>query len=136
MGGTNPYIKYPHIERPKKKFKVTFLPQNKVVEVDPENLPYGETGLPGSILDIALKNNIAIEHACGGVAACSTCHVFVKSGRKSCNEAEDYELDYVEAAPGNTVESRLSCQCVPNGEEDLVVETPIWNRNLAKEGGD
>lgn len=107
---------------------------NQVVEVDPSKLPYGDTGLPGSLLDIALHHGISLDHACGGVCACSTCHVFVKSGMESCSEAEDSELDLVDAAPGNSMESRLSCQCVPDGEKDLVVEIPGWNRNLAKEG--
>ena len=32
------------------KFKITFQPMNVTVEVDPEQIPYGVTGLPGSIL--------------------------------------------------------------------------------------
>ncbi len=110
------------------------MPMNKTVEVDPKDLPYGDTGLPGSVLDIALNNGVVIDHACGGVAACSTCHIFVKRGLQTCSEAEDYEFDMLDSAPGNTAESRLSCQCVPNGEADLVVEIPEWNRNLAREG--
>ncbi|MBM4112369.1 MAG: 2Fe-2S iron-sulfur cluster binding domain-containing protein, partial [Phycisphaerae bacterium] len=35
-----------------------------------------------SLLEIALDNGINIEHACGGVCACSTCHVYVESGMK------------------------------------------------------
>lgn len=109
------------------------MPEGKVVEVDPAKLPFGETGLPGSLLDIALGNGISIDHACGGVSACSTCHVFVKEGLETCNEAEDFELDMVEAAPGNNQTSRLSCQACPNGSKDLVIEIPGWNRNLARE---
>ena len=109
------------------------MPMDKVIEVDPEKLPFGETGLPGSLLDIALSHGIEIDHACGGVAACSTCHVRVKEGLASCNEAEDFELDLIDAAPGNSFDSRLSCQTCPNGSVDLVVEIPEWNRNLAKE---
>ena len=133
MAGQNPYLKYPQIEKPKKKFRVRFMPMDKVIEVDPEKLPFGETGLPGSLLDIALSHGIEIDHACGGVAACSTCHVRVKEGLASCNEAEDFELDLIDAAPGNSFDSRLSCQTCPNGSVDLVVEIPEWNRNLAKE---
>jgi 2Fe-2S ferredoxin len=134
MGGTNPYIKAPHIKRPEKKFKVTFVNQNKTIEIDPAKLPFGETGQPGSILDIAMGNGVDIDHACGGVAACSTCHVYVKSGMGSCSEAMDEELDMLDLAPDVKPNSRLSCQCVPNGEEDLVVEIPEWNRNLVREG--
>lgn len=135
MGGSNPYVRYPQMQRPTKPFRVRFMPMDKVVEVRPEDLPYGETGLPGSILDIALKHGIAIDHACGGVVACSTCHVHVKKGGESLNPAEDFELDMVENAPGNSVDSRLSCQACPNGSiEEIIVEIPGWNRNLAREG--
>jgi 2Fe-2S ferredoxin len=134
MGGSNPYIQYPQIKKPQRKFKVKFVPMNIEIEVDPDKLPFGDTGLPGSLLDIAMAHGIEIDHACGGVCACSTCHVIVRKGGSSCNEAEDFELDMVENAPGNTVESRLSCQAVPDGSCDLEVEIPGWNRNLAKEG--
>ena len=53
MGGTNPYIEEVKYKKATKKFKVTFLPSGKTVEVDPEKFPYGHNGLPGSILDIS-----------------------------------------------------------------------------------
>ena len=64
------------------------MPDGKTVEVDPEKFPYGHDGLPGSILDIATGNHMGLDHACGGVCACSTCHVIVHEGLESCNEAE------------------------------------------------
>lgn len=134
MGGSNPYIQYPQIKKPQQKFKVTFLPEGRTVDVDPAKLPLGETGLPGSLLDIALGHGVSIDHACGGVSACSTCHVIVKKGQETCNEAEDFELDMLDNAPGNTINSRLSCQAVPDGTKDIEVEIPGWNRNLAREG--
>ncbi len=134
MGGTNPYIRYSELKKASKPFRVRFMPMNIVIEVDPSKIPYGETGLPGSILDIALNHGIEIDHACGGVSACATCHIKVKSGEKSCNEAEDFELDMLETAPGYSVQSRLSCQCVPDGSVDLEIEIPEWNKNLAREG--
>lgn len=134
MGGTNPYIKTPEIKKPTKKFKVTFAGLNKSVEIDPSKIPFGETGLPGSVLDIALNHGVDIDHACGGVCACSTCHIYVKQGLASCSEATENELDMLELAPDMRPNSRLACQCVPNGEEDLVVEVPDWNRNLVREG--
>jgi len=72
---------------------VTFLPSGKTVEVDPEKFRMATTGLPGSILDIAEGFKMGLDHACGGVCACSTCHVMVKEGLESCNEATDAELD-------------------------------------------
>ena len=116
------------------KYKITFQPQNKTVEVDSEHPPGGRTGQPGSLLDVALKiAGIDIEHTCGGVAACSTCHVMVEQGLSSCNEAQDSELDQLDNAPDSTLKSRLSCQCIPSGKEDLVVKIPDWNRNFVKE---
>jgi 2Fe-2S ferredoxin len=134
MGGINPYIEPAEVEPPKTKYKVTFLPSGKVFEVDPEKLPYGRSGLPGSILDIAYGADVPLDHACGGVCACSTCHVIVRKGLESCNEATDDELDMLEEARGLTIESRLGCQCVPNGNCEVVVEIPGWNRNLVQEG--
>jgi len=137
MAGTNPYIKRPDIELPTRKYKITFrIPEHeevREVEVDPERIPYQRTGQPGSILDIALGHGIEIEHTCGGVCACSTCHVIVKQGLDSCNESTEDEEDQLEEAPGLTYQSRLGCQTVPDGSSDIVVEVPAWNRNAVKE---
>ena len=133
MGGVNPYITPPEVELPRKKYTLTILPEGKKVEVDPEKLPYDRHGLPGSILDIAMGAGVKLDHSCGGVCACSTCHVIVRKGLESCNEATDDELDQLEEARGLTTESRLGCQCVPNGSCDVVVEIPGWNRNLVSE---
>jgi len=137
MAGSNPYIKQAEVQLPSRKYKITFklMEDGEVreVEVDPERIPYGRTGLPGSILDIALAHDIHMEHTCGGVCACSTCHSIVRQGLASCNEATEDEEDQLEEAPGLTIQSRLSCQCVPDGSMDLVVEIPAWNRNAVKE---
>jgi 2Fe-2S ferredoxin len=133
MGGINPYITPADPEMPKKKYRIKFLPSGKILEVDPEQLPYGRNGLSGSILDLAFAADVPLDHSCGGVCACSTCHVIVREGLKSCNEATEEELDQLEEARGLTIESRLGCQCVPNGTCDIVVEIPGWNRNLVSE---
>jgi len=134
MGGTNPYIEQPNVEPPTMPYKITFLPMNVTVEVDPGKIPYDHNGIPGSILDIALGSNIDIDHACGGVCACSTCHIHVKQGGETINESLEEEDDQLESAPGLNPTSRLACQCVPNGTADVVVEIPEWNRNLVQEG--
>ena len=133
MGGKNPYIKVQEVRLPTKNYKVTFLPMNVTVEVDPARLPFGRDGLPGSILDTALSHGVEMDHACGGVCACSTCHCIVKQGIGSLAEQGDAEADMLDNAPGLTPQSRLACQSVPDGSCDLVVEIPGWNRNLARE---
>lgn len=134
MGGQNPYIKDVDAEPPAREYKVTFLPMNVTVVVKPAELPYGNQGLPGSILDIALKHGVELDHACGGVCACSTCHVILRQGQDSCNEPSDEEEDKLDDAYGLTPQSRLSCHCIPDGSQDIVVEVPSWNRNLSREG--
>ena len=133
MGGENPYIEQAKYILPTKKYKINFIRQGKIVEVDPAKIPYGHDGLPGSILDISQGAHMGLDHACGGVAACSTCHVIVHEGMQSCNEVSDAELDEIDEAPGSTPKSRLGCQCVPDGSADLVIEIPEWNKNYAKE---
>jgi 2Fe-2S ferredoxin len=134
MGGTNPYITQPDVEMPTRPYNITYLPMNVTIRVDPSKFPYEHNGLPGSILDIALGNGIEIDHACGGVCACSTCHVIIKEGAQTLNGATEEEEDQLEKAPGLKPTSRLACQSVPNGKADLVVEIPAWNRNLVQEG--
>ena len=133
MGGANPYIQKPDVQLPAKSYKVTFVNRGVTVNVEPENLPYGHEGLAGSILDIALGAGVELDHACGGVVACSTCHVVVKKGLETCNEANEDEEDQLDNAPGLTPQSRLGCQCVPNGTSDVEIEIPEWNRNLVRE---
>lgn len=134
MGGENPYIKSPEVKMPKKTYKVFVENSDKIIEVNPSSLPYGDTGLSGSILDIALNHDIDMDHACGGVCACATCHVYIKKGMESCSKASEDELDMLDNAPDLKPNSRLACQCVPNGDEDIIVEIPSWNRNLVREG--
>lgn len=133
MGGTNPYIKPVEAKLPTKPYTITFQPMNVKVEVDPKKLPYSREGQKGSILEIALGNGIEIDHACGGVCACSTCHVIVRKGFETIPAANEDEEDQLDNAPGLTPQSRLSCQSVPDGSTDLIVEVPSWNRNMVKE---
>jgi 2Fe-2S ferredoxin len=102
------------------RYRVTFLPQNRTVEVDDKDFPYGDHGLPGSLLDIALHHGIRLEHNCGGNCACTTCHVVVKDGSAGLSPMEPEEEDRLDMAQGLTLSSRLGCQAVVHG--DVVVE--------------
>lgn len=133
MAGTNPYIEKAEFELPRQDYEVTFQPMNKKVEILCEKISTNGDGLPGSILDAALAAGIDLDHSCGGVCACSTCHIIVRQGLESCNEATDDEEDMLDLAPGLEPQSRLACQCVPNGSGPIIVEIPEWNRNLVSE---
>lgn len=136
MGGQNPYIAESKVRLPTRKYRVTIVDERKRVheiEIDPARLPFGDHGLPGSILDICMGNGIELDHACGGVCACSTCHVYVKQGLETCNEATEDEEDQLDEAYALKPNSRLGCQCVPDGSQDVVIEIPTVNRNLARE---
>ena len=133
MGGSNPYIQSSKYALPQQAYEITFLPMNKVVRVEPADLPYSRDGAKGSLLEIALGHGVEIDHACGGVCACSTCHCIVRKGLQSMPPSTEAEDDMLELAPGVSPNSRLACQAVPDGSCDLVVEIPGWNRNLARE---
>ncbi len=76
-----------------------------------------------SVLDIALDNDVNLNHNCGGVCACSTCHVYVKQGMDLLQEISDKEEDFIDRARNPKLNSRLGCQCVM--EEDGTVEVEI-----------
>jgi 2Fe-2S ferredoxin len=138
MAGVNPYIKKPDAERPRQPFKVLYIDEETgkrtTVEVDPATYPHGHIGQDFSLLDIATEAQVEIDHSCGGVCACSTCHVKVIEGGASCSKATEDEEDMLDTARDIDMDSRLSCQCVPNGTQNLVVVIPKWNKNEVKEG--
>lgn len=84
-----------------------------------------------NILDVAMANNIDLQHNCGGVCACSTCHVIVRKGMSSLSEQQDDEADQLDEAEGLTLDSRLGCQAVLTDDADIVVEIPMMNPEIA-----
>jgi len=97
-------------------------PDGKVFEVKP-----GVT-----ICDAAQANGIDIEHACEKSCACTTCHVYVREGGTSLDEATETEDDMLDKAWGLDPDSRLSCQAVV-GDTDLVIEIPKYTINMVSE---
>lgn len=65
-----------------------------------------------SVLEVALLNNIELHHNCGGVCACSTCHVYVENGDDFLPDITDKEEDFIDRAVNPKLNSRLGCQCV------------------------
>ncbi|GAB3447917.1 ISC system 2Fe-2S type ferredoxin [Massilia solisilvae] len=93
---------------------------------------YAEPG--GTLCDAMLAHRVEIEHACGKVGACTTCHVIIREGYGALEDPSDGEEDMLDRAWGLAPTSRLSCQVVL-GEADLVVEIPRYSINLEKEKG-
>ena len=92
--------------------KITFLNDGgKSIEVAPGT----------SILEAAKAAHAQVGYACGGVCACSTCHVYVKKGLRSLSEQQEREEDILDKAFDVRADSRLSCQSKV-GTEDLEVE--------------
>lgn len=78
-----------------------------------------------SLLEVALINDIELHHNCGGVCACSTCHLYVEKGDGFLEELSDKEEDFIDRAVSPRINSRLGCQCVlQDGNGDIVVTLP------------
>jgi ferredoxin, 2Fe-2S len=108
--------------------RITVLPH-------PEYAPDGasiEVEAKTTLFDALLEQGIEIEHACGKVGACTTCHVIVAQGFDSLNPVDDNEEDMLDRAWGLQPHSRLSCQAIV-GTIDLAVDIPKYSINHAKE---
>jgi ferredoxin, 2Fe-2S len=80
--------------------RVRFIDQNVEVEV-----PVGK-----SILQAATQAHAPEGSACGGVCACSTCHVYVEEGAELLTPASEDEEDILDKAFDVKMTSRLGCQ--------------------------
>jgi 2Fe-2S ferredoxin len=112
-------------------------------------LPWGTKEAHGnptqSILEVGKSAKVPLGHMCGGVCACSSCHVWVRRGADSLPPPEMEELDQLEYAFNLKPHSRLACQALV-GEEALEVvvteeslkayfsENPDEARSLKEEG--
>lgn len=95
--------------------KVRFLNTDAgVTEID---VPLGT-----SILEAAQRAHAPEGSACGGVCACSTCHVYVRKGGALLAEMEDEENDILDKAFAVEATSRLGCQARLAREGEVDVE--------------
>ena len=110
-------------------YSITFnFEQKDLAPVIISNVSAGE-----SILEVALKNNIDLHHNCGGVCACSTCHLYVNKGESLIEELSDREEDFIDRAINPRLTSRLGCQCILIGEGgDLEVTLPDQTQFLGE----
>src|SRR5262249_586436 len=85
---------------------------------------YGAIDVPvgTSILEAAQKLEAPEGYACGGVCACSTCHVYVQNGANLLSEMEDEENDILDKALDVRATSRLGCQSKILADGEIEVE--------------
>ena len=99
--------------------KMTFIEKNGTAqEVD------APLGL--SVMEIAKKNGIAIEGACGGCLSCSTCHIIVHPDwYEKLNKIKENEEEVLDLVFDLQKTSRLSCQILITKElNGLIVALP------------
>jgi 2Fe-2S ferredoxin len=110
-------------------YNITFKFEQKGLEpVTINNVEDGQ-----SVLEVALKNDIDLHHNCGGVCACSTCHVYVEQGEDMVEELSDKEEDFIDRAINPRLNSRLSCQCIlQEGDGDIIVRLPDQSQFLGE----
>lgn len=86
-----------------------------------------------SLLEVALGHDIELHHNCGGVCACSTCHLYVEKGEQFLEELSDKEEDFIDRAVNPRLNSRLGCQCLLlEGEGSIVVTLPDQTQFLGE----
>jgi ferredoxin, 2Fe-2S len=107
---------------------ITVLPHETLC---PKGLSF-ESATGAILCDELLAHDIAIEHACDRSCACTTCHVVLKTGMSSMNEAEEREDDLLDRAWGLEATSRLSCQ-VKIGTAPITLFIPKYTINHARE---
>lgn len=110
-------------------YDITFQFEQKGLE------PVTLTGIEPdqSILEVALSNDIELHHNCGGVCACSTCHLYVNDGEDFLEELSDKEEDFIDRAVSPRLNSRLGCQCVlQEGSGKIVVTLPDQTQFLGE----
>lgn len=75
-----------------------------------------------SLLDAIRAAGVPIECTCETNKKYDPCHIFVLEGKKGLNKMKSPETDRLDAMVGVGSKSRLACQCVVNGTENVTVE--------------
>lgn len=98
-----------------------------------ESITLGNVEPNQSLLEVALSNDIELHHNCGGVCACSTCHLYLEEGEDFVEELSDKEEDFIDRAVNPRLNSRLGCQCVLHeGDGEVVVTLPDQTQFLGE----
>jgi len=91
---------------------LTVMPSGKTIEV-----AEGTT-----LLAALLGAEMDIAHKCDGKAKCGSCHIYVQEGRKGISKIAREENERLDTIVGIGSKSRLACQCVVLGTENIKIE--------------
>lgn len=109
------FFVYPPMARIKFKFEDKSIPE-KQCELE---------ACDKSLLELTEELDIHLNHNCGGVCACSTCHIYVLKGDRFLEEISEKEEDFIDRAINPRLESRLACQCIILDENaEIEIEVP------------
>jgi uncharacterized 2Fe-2S/4Fe-4S cluster protein (DUF4445 family) len=95
---------------PMQKFKVTFYPDNKTVEIPKDS----------SILEAANSCGIYINSSCGGDGVCGKCKIILKEGQV-----------FTQISPALSIDEKnrnIYLACITSIQSDLIVEIPPESR--------
>ena len=108
--------------------KITFQFEDPELQPVTVDIFQGET-----VLEVAEDNDVHLNHNCGGVCACSTCHIYVNQGMDNLREITDKEEDFIDRARNPKLSSRLACQCELEEEGDIIVTIPDQKQIIGHE---
>ncbi len=77
-----------------------------------------------TVLDVALREKVSLNHTCGGSGTCGTCRIVVVFGADLLAPRNEIEQELAESR-GFGSQERLACQIEPVA--GLVVEVPTPN---------
>ena len=89
--------------KPKSSIYIKFLPEN------PHALASHKDE---SVLDVAIRNKVNLDHTCGGSGTCGTCRIFVIEGMQNLPPRNELESEMAEDRQFASNE-RLACQIPP-----------------------
>jgi 2Fe-2S ferredoxin len=75
-----------------------------------------------TLLEAIRSAGVPIECTCETNKKYDPCHIFVLEGKKGLNKMKSPENERLDAMVGVGSKSRLACQCVVNGTENVTVE--------------
>lgn len=94
---------FPSVNATKSGKYINFLPEHRHVVVSQKD---------HSILDVALREGIEINHTCGGNGTCGTCLVHVVEGLEKLGPRNEIEEEMAQDR-GFKAHERLACQNQP-----------------------